>query len=102
MDGARCWLGLAPSTGLEKVYLDAAFSGKSTCSKSLVTQEISEVKYKYYTENAEILILHLWLNWTWIIQSTKRYFGARWKKALLALSFAWIFVLFFGWITMKW
>lgn len=49
-----------------------------------------------------LLIFHIWLKWTWIIQSTKRYLGARWEKALLALSFAWILVLFFGWITMKW
>ena len=48
-----------------------------------------------------LLILHIWLNWRWIIQSTKRYFGPRWGKALLALSFAWILVLFFGWIMMK-
>jgi hypothetical protein len=41
-----------------------------------------------------LLILHIWLNWTWIIQSTKRYFGAKWEQALLALSFAWLLVLF--------
>jgi len=49
-----------------------------------------------------LLILHLWLNWTWVAQSTKRYFSNRWKKALLSLSFAWLVVIVFGWIMMKW
>ncbi len=48
-----------------------------------------------------LLILHLWLNWTWVAQSTKRYFSTRWKKALLVLSCAWLIVLLFGWMVMK-
>lgn len=49
-----------------------------------------------------LLILHVWLNWKWVAQSTRRYFSNRWKKALLCLSCAWLVVLVFGWIMMKW
>ena len=49
-----------------------------------------------------LLILHVWLNWTWVAHSTKRYFSSRRKKALLGLSCAWLVVLVFGWIMMKW
>ena len=48
-----------------------------------------------------LLILHVWLNWKWVIQSTKRYFPSRWKKALFALSSAWLIVLLLGWMIMK-
>lgn len=48
-----------------------------------------------------LLIFYLWLNWTWIIQSTKRYFGKNWKNALWCISGAWIFVLIMGWIAVK-
>jgi len=40
-----------------------------------------------------LLILHLWFNWSWIIQSTKKYFGNNWKNALWCISGAWILVL---------
>ena len=48
-----------------------------------------------------LLILHLWFNWTWIVQSTKRYFGNSWKNALWSISGAWILVLIFGWLAIK-
>ena len=48
-----------------------------------------------------LLILHLWLNWTWIIQSTKRYFGDNWKKVLWCISGAWILVLVVAWMATK-
>jgi len=48
-----------------------------------------------------LLVLHIWLNWTWVAQSTKRYFGDRWKKYLWGLSCAWFAVLLFGWVIMK-
>ena len=48
-----------------------------------------------------LLVLHLWFNWTWVIQSTRRYFSDRWKKALFGLSCAWVIVLVFGWVLMK-
>jgi hypothetical protein len=40
-----------------------------------------------------LLIFHLWFNWTWIVQSTKRYFGNKWKIALWCFSGAWTVVL---------
>jgi hypothetical protein len=47
------------------------------------------------------LVVHLWFNWTWIQNSTRSYFGERWKKALLILCGAWFGVLMVGWILMK-
>ena len=48
-----------------------------------------------------LLVLHLWLNWTWILSSTKSYFGESWKKVLWGLCGAWFGVLLLGWILMK-
>ena len=44
-----------------------------------------------------LLALHLWLNWTWIMQSTRRYFGAFWKAALYTIAGAWIVVIMVWW-----
>ena len=48
-----------------------------------------------------LLAVHLWFNWTWIVQSTRRYFGDRWKAVLWGLSGAWILVLVVGWIAAR-
>lgn len=40
-----------------------------------------------------LVCVHLWLNWAWILQFSKRYFGRHWKKFLVAVSLAWIIVL---------
>lgn len=48
-----------------------------------------------------LLGVHLWFNWTWIVHSTKRYFGERWKTFLLAISCSWVIVLIVGWIVAK-
>jgi len=48
-----------------------------------------------------LLVLHLWFNWTWIVQSSKRYFGDNWKNALMCLSGAWILVLVIAYIITK-
>ena len=45
-----------------------------------------------------LLILHLWLNWTWITASTRTLFGDQWKKILWGFACAWLVVLFLGWI----
>jgi hypothetical protein len=45
-----------------------------------------------------LLVCHLRLNRTWIIQSTKRYFGDRWETALWAFSGAWTLVLLVAWM----
>jgi hypothetical protein len=45
-----------------------------------------------------LLVFHLWFNWTWIIQSTKRYFGDQWENALWGFSGAWILVLALAWV----
>jgi len=48
-----------------------------------------------------LLALHISFNWTWVIQSTRRYLKSHWKNFLWAVSFAWIIVLIVGWIMIK-
>ena len=48
-----------------------------------------------------LLVIHIWFNWTWIMQSTKRYFGNYSKNFLWVLSCAWIIVLSIGWIVVR-
>ena len=48
-----------------------------------------------------LLTIHLWLGWSWVAQTTKRYFGRRWKRVLLVLACAWFLVLLLGWIKMR-
>jgi hypothetical protein len=48
-----------------------------------------------------LLVLHLWFNWTWIVQSSKRYFGNNWKNALWCISGAWILVLVIAYVAIK-
>ncbi|WP_373500561.1 DUF4405 domain-containing protein [Desulfococcus sp.] len=48
-----------------------------------------------------LLIFHLSFNSTWIVQSTKHFFGNRWKHALWCFSGAWILVLVIAWIAAK-
>lgn len=43
-----------------------------------------------------LLIFHLRFNWTWIVQSTKHFFGENWKNTLWLFSGAWILVLVIG------
>ncbi|MCU0588398.1 MAG: DUF4405 domain-containing protein [Syntrophobacteraceae bacterium] len=47
-----------------------------------------------------LLILHVWLNWTWVVQSAKSYVGESWRKYLWMLCGAWIPVLFAAWVLM--
>jgi len=48
-----------------------------------------------------LLAFHVWFNWIWVVQSTKRYFGDKWRNFLIAISCGWIFVLIAGWIALK-
>ncbi len=48
-----------------------------------------------------LLVLHVWFNWTWIANSTKRYFGEKWKSFLLAISCTWVIVLILGWMVVR-
>ena len=45
-----------------------------------------------------LLIFHLVFNWTWIAATARRYFGERHQQVLTGLCFAWIAVLFIGWM----
>jgi hypothetical protein len=48
-----------------------------------------------------LLSIHLLLNWTWILQSTKKYFAGHWKKAFFILTVSWIVVMIISWIAVK-
>jgi hypothetical protein len=48
-----------------------------------------------------LLVVHIWFNWTWIVQSSKRYFGDNWKRALWCFSGAWTVVMLVAFIAMK-
>jgi hypothetical protein len=48
-----------------------------------------------------LLVIHLWLSWGWVLQMTRRFFGERWKKALLVLGCAWLLVLLIGWLRLR-
>lgn len=48
-----------------------------------------------------LLGVHIWSNRTWIVQSSKKYFGDDWKNALWCISGAWILVLAIACIAMR-
>lgn len=48
-----------------------------------------------------LLAVHLWLNWTWIVQTSRRYWGGYWQKGLWLLAGAWVLVLLLAWLTVK-
>lgn len=46
-----------------------------------------------------LLAFHISFNWAWIVQSTKRYFGIKWKKVLWGFTVAWLLVLLIAMIV---
>lgn len=48
-----------------------------------------------------LLFFHVWFNWSWIVNSTKRYFGEKGKIVLWGFSVGWILVLIIAWIAVK-
>ena len=48
-----------------------------------------------------LLVIHLWLSWGWVFQMTRRFFGERWKRALLVLGCVWLLVLLLGWLRLR-
>lgn len=46
-----------------------------------------------------LLIVHLWLNWTWITASTKALIGEKWRQFLSVVACAWLLVLLLGWLV---
>lgn len=45
-----------------------------------------------------LLVLHIWMNYKWVVEISKRIFGGRWRLALSALCFAWIPLLLAAWL----
>lgn len=48
-----------------------------------------------------LVSLHVSLNWTWVAQSSRRYFAERWKQFLWALCGGWAAVILIGWAIMR-
>ena len=48
-----------------------------------------------------LLVLHGLMNWNWICESNKRYFGNNWKQFLFGLSGAWIGIIIIGWLVVR-
>ena len=46
-----------------------------------------------------VLVFHVWLNWAWVVNMTRRYFPDRGWQFLFAISCGWIVVLFVGWLA---
>ena len=46
-----------------------------------------------------LLTIHIWFNWLWIVNTTKKHFGEKWEKILLIFSTGWILILFVGWVA---
>ena len=45
-----------------------------------------------------LLVVHLWLNWRWVVKISRRIFEERWRWVLLLLSVGWFGVLFVAWL----
>jgi hypothetical protein len=48
-----------------------------------------------------LLVVHLWLNWTWILCTSKRVFAERWKKGLFLILGSPLLVLTLGWLMFR-
>ncbi len=48
-----------------------------------------------------LLVVHIWLNRSWVVQVSKQLFEGRWKKMLVVFSAGWIAVLALGWLLVR-
>ncbi len=48
-----------------------------------------------------MVLIHLALNWKWVVNLTKQYFGVRWKRNLLVMGASWIPVLFVSYLVAR-
>ncbi|MEJ5347760.1 MAG: DUF4405 domain-containing protein [Desulfosoma sp.] len=48
-----------------------------------------------------LTVVHIVLNWNWVVQSSKRYFQDKWAKALMIMSVLWVPVVFISWIASR-
>lgn len=45
-----------------------------------------------------LLVLHLWLNWKWVVNTTRHHVGDRWRGTLSLVAGSWIALLFIAWL----
>jgi len=48
-----------------------------------------------------LLVIHLWINWRWVTQISRRLFPIHHRSVLLALSGGWIAVLLVAWVLAR-
>ena len=48
-----------------------------------------------------LLIVHVWFNWAWFMNTTRRFFGAKAKYFLGFVPLAWVVLLGGGWFLMR-
>ncbi len=48
-----------------------------------------------------LITMHVLLSWDWVVGSTKRFFGEKWKNALLILAGSSFAVILLAWIFVK-
>ena len=63
--------------------------------------EWSDIHYYLSLSFICFVMIHLCLNWSWIIQSTKKYFGEKWKNVLFGFCGSWIVLIILIWIATK-
>ncbi len=88
-------------TGLLLGFIIPKGKGTDKNFLSLHRHEWSEIHLYLALFLVVLLFFHVWFNWSWIVNSTKRYFGENWKNVLWGFSVGWIIVLFIGWLAIK-
>ncbi len=48
-----------------------------------------------------LIALHVWLNWDWVVGTTKKFFGEQWQNVIWILSGSWVAVIIAAWIIVK-
>jgi Domain of unknown function (DUF4405) len=48
-----------------------------------------------------LLVLHLWLNWGWVVKISQRLYGERWRTVLLLLACAPFGLLLLAWCVKR-
>ena len=48
-----------------------------------------------------LLVVHLWLNWSWVVKISRRLFAGRWRQVLVLLALGWFGVLLVAWLIKR-
>jgi hypothetical protein len=48
-----------------------------------------------------LVVIHIWLNWSWVVQVSRRLFETRWRMMLVIFCASSLVVLFLGWLIAR-